>query len=512
MQRHLTALALAAVLVALAPMSSTPALAAYKPPSTATAWVAAAADADVDRAFARARAEGKPLLLYWGAEWCPPCNQLKATLFNRQDFIERSKSFVAVHIDGDGPGAQRLGARFKVRGYPTLILFNPAGQEITRLPGEVDAPQVMQVLQLGLAGGRPVKAVLADAQAGKPLGANDWKLLAFYSWETDEQQVAPVQQRAALLARLAAAAPDEAVATRLWLKALAENGDGGGLKVDDALRARVHKVVATPALAREQMDVLVYGAPDIVRALKAPAERPAFDAALARLQEDAGLSRADRQSALVARVELARLDQPKDAVQVKLPEALLKQVREQAARDDREIVDGYERQAVITGAAYMLGRAGLWKESDALLQANLARSHSPYYLMSQLAGNAKKRGDTAAALRWHEQAFDKSEGPATRLQWGATYLAALVDLAPQDDKRIEKAASQLIKEAGADSGAFHERSARSMQKVGAKLVDWNAGGKHDASIKRLRAQLDGVCAKLEGAERATCAGLLKLGA
>ena len=32
------------------------------------------------------------------------------------------------------------------------------------------------------------------------------------------------------------------------------------------------------------------------------------------------------------------------------------------------------------------------------------------------------------ALRWYEQAFEKSEGPATRLQWGSGYLSALVEL------------------------------------------------------------------------------------
>ena len=71
------------------------------------AWKKASSDADIEAAFATARAESKPVFLYWGAKWCPPCNQVQATLFNRQDFAAQSKSFVAVHIDGDRPAAQK---------------------------------------------------------------------------------------------------------------------------------------------------------------------------------------------------------------------------------------------------------------------------------------------------------------------------------------------------------------------------------------------------------------------
>jgi thioredoxin-like negative regulator of GroEL len=492
---------------------------APKLPSTQVAWLPAASDADIERAFAQSKAENKPVLLYWGATWCPPCNQLKATLFNRQDFANLSRQFVAVHVDGDRPAAQKLGTRFKVSGYPTVVLFNPQRQEITRLPGEADAPQIMAVLQSALAAGRPAQAVLADALAGKTLPAGDWRMLAFYSWETSEQQLVPKAEVAATLVRLAAASPaaDGETTTRLWLKALAASDDGQGVKADAALRERVQRVLADATLSRIHMDVLTGGADDIVRTLEPEAGAArntlaaAFDAALRRLEADTTLSRNDRMGALYGRVMLARLGGPKDAVQVKLPEPLLKDAREHVARADHEISDGYERQAVITHAGALLARAGLWADSEALLKANLAKSHSPYYLMSQLGSNARKLGKNEEALRWYEQAFDKSEGPATRLQWGAGYFTALVDLAPQDAARIEKTAAQLFGEAAKDEGAFEGRSGRSLKRVGDKLLAWNGEGKQAAVIKRLQGQLAGVCAKVDVADgqRAACEGLLK---
>ena len=519
MKPLLPMLALAALMQALSPQD---AYAAPALPSTNVAWLPAASDADVDRAFSKARAEAKPVLMYWGATWCPPCNQLKATFFNRQDFAVQSRSFVAVHVDGDRPGAQRVGTRFKVSGYPTVVLFTPQGVEITRLPGEVDAEQMMTVLQLGLSGGRPVKDVLADARANKALTANEWRMLAYYSWDTDEQQLVPKGEVPALLGQLAALtanspAVDAEITTRLWLKALGASDDGKGIKPDAALKARVERVLSDAALARLHSDVLTGDAKDIVRVLtsddsvdRAPL-LALFETSLKRLELDSTLSRGDRIGALIARINLARMGQPKDATAVTIPETLRQEVIDHAARVDRELVDGYEREMMISAAGYALSQAGLWPQSEALLTSNLKRAQSPYYLMSQLGGNARKLGKKDEALRWYGQAFETSVGPATRLQWGSGYLAALVDLAPGDAPRIEKTAAQLIREAAKDQGAFSGRSVRSMQRVSTKLVSWNADGKQAAVLRRLQAQLAPVCAKASAAagQREACQKLLK---
>src|SRR5262249_15179415 len=129
------------------------------------------------------------------------------------------------------------------------------------------------------------------------------------------------------------------------------------------------------------------------------------------LAGDRRLSTLDRLSAVHGRITLAKLDAPKDSA---LPEPLLATVRTEAARADRETKDPYARQAVIGAAAEVLSEAGLLDDSDKLLDAELARSHSPYYYMLGLAANAKKRGDRKAALDWYEKAYVAAKGDATR--------------------------------------------------------------------------------------------------
>jgi len=473
---------------------------------------------DVDAAFAKAKADNKPLFLYWGATWCPPCNEVKATIFNRQDFAERARFFVPVYVDGDARGAQQLGARFKVSGYPTMVLFTPDGREITRLPGEVDADQYMRVLALGMNGARPVRETLnaalggAKGDAGAVLRAEDWRMLAYYSWETDESQLLPEAKRAATLARLARACPSTQadVATRLALSAIiaAATAKDAKARSDTAAVATLIAVLADPAVSRENFDLVVNNVDKVTDnvTLKGSAERTrlmqAWNAALERLYADNRLSTPDRLAVLSAEIDLAKVDAPKGPV----PAALQERVRAAVAQTDRDTQDPYSRQAVISDAAQLLAEADLMAESDALLTAELARSQSPYYYMLGLADNAKTRGDNASALDWAQKAYEAAKGPATRLQWGVRYVNMLTDLAPKDSERIEGAARQVIGELEPAPETFYERNQRALEKMSRKLAAWNKGDAHRATIARLRAEMSGVCAKLPAADpaRAVC--------
>ncbi len=497
-----------------APVANAAAKDAPAHPEPSIAWE----KGDVNAAFAKAKAENKPLFLYWGASWCPPCNEVKATIFTRQDFLERARFFVPVYMDGDARGAQQQGARFNVSGYPTMVLFTPDGREITRLPGEVDADQYMRVLALGMNGARPIKDTLAAALTSGGAGAkaglrsDDWRMLAYYSWETDESQLLPEAKRAGTLSRLAKACPADQpdIATRLSLQSIVASATAKDAKPrnDKAAVDTLTAVLANPEQSRENFDILVQYAAKVTGNVTLPGspERTwltqAWNAALDRLLADARLSRLDRLEALYAEVELAKVDAPKGSV----PAALQERVRTAAAEADRDAHDPYSRQSVISAAAELLTEADLIAESDTLLSAELSRSHSPYYFMLGLADNAKTRGDKTAALDWAQKAYATSTGPATRLQWGARYVNMLTELAPQDSQRIEGAAAQVIGELEPAPETFYERNARVLERMGKKLAAWNKGNEHRASIVRLRADMARVCAKLPAGDpaRAAC--------
>ncbi len=490
--------------------SATTTTAAKSAGKAAIDWKWVAGDADVDAAFAQAARLKKPVFLYWGAVWCPPCNQVKATLFSRPDFIERSKAFVAVYVDGDKPGAQKVAARFKVRGYPTMILFKADGSEITRLPGEVDAERYMQTLTLGLDAQVSVRELIARSRKQQPLSADQWRLLAHYSFDTDEQQVVASAELPAVLAATASAAPavQADVAARLRLKALAAQAGASGKPSEaeaQAARQHVERIAAQSTLADQVADLYAAYAGDWLKAFGPPgasSTSAAISQVLQRQIAGGARSNGERLDALIARVAVWKHEGGG-----KLSAEQQKTVAQTAQALAAATPDKYERQTVVPSAAYALAQAELLSDSTALLQAELPKAVAPYYHMQMLGSNAKKAGDAKAAVDWYEQAWRKSEGPATRLQWGVGYVGQLLELQPTDLERIRTAVTSVLKELPPTGETFYERNQRSIQRLAQRLDAWRGTEAARAQlIAAAQKQVQDLCTQLPARDpgRANC--------
>lgn len=433
------------------------------------AWHEVRQAGELEAAFALARSQQRPLFLYWGAVWCPPCNRVKSEIFARDEFVRRSAAVLCCQLDGDGRGAQALAARYGLRSYPTLVLFAPDGGEITRLPCELDGELFVGAFDTALAvhaaGSSAAVALEAALSGTRKLGANEWSLLSHYSWDTDEGRLLGGRDLAATLLALVRVCDDAGAGARLGLHAqLATAGKG----VDAAANAEVLMAIFSDArLARANMDILGNSGVNLIKFASRREELAAvLSDAAARWADDFWLGAQDRMTALRLQMRLTRL--------LTSTQGLQRQVRDRVEAALAESADPYERHTLVNTAVSALNDAGLGAQAEQVLLAELPRSHSPYYFMLSLAAGAKRRGDMAAAVDWYEKAWNAAVGPATRLQWGVTYLNSLMELSPQDALRIDQAEQGLradIAVAGAD--AFEQRNLAQLQKL--RDEQWLAG-------------------------------------
>lgn len=478
-------------------------------------------EGDVEAAFAAAKSANKPIFLYWGAEWCPPCAQIKSTIFNKREFQERSRLFVPVYLDGDTPSAQRHGERFGVVGYPTMILFRPDGTEITRLPGGVDVARYAKILDVALADARPVTEILAAAASGGDVTSNDWRLLAYYSWGSDNGRILPAAERAATFLRLSDRCPPELQpeCARLYFEYLGAIASGDDEPISGLDRAAARRqlldLLQSPAVGQANVDNLLYGAKLVIEALSdaGTPERAqltgAWRAALDRLGTDtaAPLSGPEQLNVVRARMLLARLDAPEAA----LPAALLDEARATVARIDAATTDAYARQAAINSAAGLYWEAGLDGDANRLLVAELEKSKSPYYFMLDLAELAQKAGREEEAVDWLARAYAGAQGPATRFQWGYNYMLGLLEMTPDDTARIQQAGLEVLGELDGAPDAFYQRTRMRLEQLSAKLLEWGTGPERAQVIERLRSRTAEICRGLPPGDegRGNCESFLK---
>ncbi len=453
-------------------------------------------EGDVDDAFTEAKEANKPVLLYWGAKWCPPCNLMKQTLFKDPAFIAATGNFIPVHLDGDAKGAQVWGEKFGILGYPTVIILRPDRSEVTRLAGGSTASALADVLNVAAKRTGSTEDLLKRTTDPASLSADDWRLLASFDWLDDPKHFGDMKKASAFVAMLADAAPDPAVKRHFALTSLFMAVQDSKAKLTPDQQAEVRAVLSAilPSYAevKANRQELTYGGADLIKALPDAGERERLGrelvAALDRVAADASVPLGDRLGSVTAEIALS-----KAANGGKVAPDVLAKVRARVADADKAATDPSMRQAVMPDAGQMLADAGDKAGAARLWKAELAHAIAPYYFMVDLAGLAEEAKDSRTAIDWLKQAAEAAQGPATRIQWTMMYSQGAMRMMPEDKAAVERSAGMVVDALGQNSAGYAERTEKRTVEWATKLREWSA--KHGGAdvLARLDARMKQAC-------------------
>jgi thiol:disulfide interchange protein DsbD len=124
----------------------------------ATFWITSSAmrgpgiswQSSSEETFREAKAQGKPTIIDFYADWCAPCRELEEATFHQSDVVRLAeKNFIMVKVDvtkGGNPYHEELLKHYGVKGVPTIVFIDGKGQERAdlRLVDYLPAEQFLQ--------------------------------------------------------------------------------------------------------------------------------------------------------------------------------------------------------------------------------------------------------------------------------------------------------------------------------------------------------------------------------
>lgn len=171
-------------------------------------------------AVERQRTDGCPLVVYFGAAWCPFCKQFEAAVMPDARVASGLATALKVRIDAEGDdGEQALAKRYGIRGYPTVLLMVAPDASPRRL-------------RVGVArGSTPAPGELVE----------DYREAVRYAWERTAFQALRAGRLDDAIAgadRVIAFEPTSASALSVRAEALGKKGDRAGALRDLAAACR----------------------------------------------------------------------------------------------------------------------------------------------------------------------------------------------------------------------------------------------------------------------------------
>jgi len=432
---------------------------------------------DLDAALAQSKRTERMLLVWWTAGWCPPCNELKLSVFDQSPFAAHADRLVLVAIDGDARGAQTLGERLRVRSYPSTVLLDTQGRERLRFPGGLTAPEFCRILDIALTHPAPIAEIAERAAQGEALTDADYELIAYHWWAIDEVHAVGAERVPLLLSAFKSCpAHLSTVRLRLLVQLLgAASRRPGALLGDEGDMQAMRELLCSALRSSEVRFSNLYfllvdlAVLDGLAADGTPARevlnRALLDA-LERMLRAQSMTTTERLIALMAVLNVeGKLHARKSP-----DPAMQERVRDAAMQADRISLVAAERQTTINMAGHLLRAAGLTDEARQMFTSEVKRSVYPGYFMPYLAEMSLEEGRVQEAIDWWRGAYESTPLGASRFSRGVRHISQLIKLRPEERALIEREVTRVLAEIGDDPAALSGINRSSMEMLFANLA------------------------------------------
>jgi thiol-disulfide isomerase/thioredoxin len=101
---------------------------------------------DLAAALARAKREGRKVFVDFETTWCGPCKAMDKNVYTSRAVVEAAGSSQVLCVKLDGDDEFELVKRYKVSGYPTMLLLDADGDVLAREVGYRSIPQMVEFL------------------------------------------------------------------------------------------------------------------------------------------------------------------------------------------------------------------------------------------------------------------------------------------------------------------------------------------------------------------------------